>query len=413
MRADEAEPVPYTPGDLRAWTGKLERRKISTGELYELGERLAALLLPGRVRALFDASLARLGPGEGLRLRLRIEPLPLAALPWEYTALPQTHGERQPTDFLALRRRVSLVRYETIGAPLDPPAGHRALRVVIALANPIDAPELDLEADERAITAALETLRNGAPDHVVRTEVLNPASREALLAALPGADLFHFAGHGAFEGTELTPGGQIRRRGRILLENPDHTTDRLDSAELAVLLSESGVRLAVLGACQSAARDEGGAWTGVAPALVRENLPAVVAMQFRVNDRNAATFLAHLYARVLGGYSVDEAVGEGRRAVLLRSGLENRDWGTPVLYLRAENGVLFPLPPAEAAREDDPSLVVRRKLRTVRGEAIGAEIDAIFRGRVAVDEEIDTVEAGGKSVGVKVRRLGGPEDDEE
>jgi hypothetical protein len=165
--------------------------------------------------------------------------------------------------------------------------------------------------------------------------------------------------------------------------------------------------LAVLGACNSAARDEGGAWTGVAPALARENLAAVLAMQLPLQDQNAAHFLAHLYTRVLGGYTIDEAVFEGRHSVYSHTGLENRDWGVPALYLRAAGGVLFPIPPAPPGAAEEPLVLVQRKLGTVLGEAIGAEVDAILSGRLEVRDSINVVGPGGKTVGVRIGRLGG------
>jgi len=39
---------------------------------------------------------------------------------------------------------------------------------------------------------------------------------------------------------------------------------------------------------------------------------------------------------------MDEAVSNARQAIYQQAGLENRDWGAPVLYLRVEDGVIFP-----------------------------------------------------------------------
>ncbi|RME49692.1 MAG: CHAT domain-containing protein [Chloroflexi bacterium] len=405
MRAADAETVTYIPGDFSRLLGKLERRKATQDELFELGKKLAGLLLPGRVGELYNDSLKALAEGEGLRLRLRIEPLALAALPWEYTYVQRTAGEKVPSDFLALQRRVSITRYETIGPSLRPLEGKDRIRIVAALASPIDERELDLDADRQAIAAAIAELKDKAQD--VEAVMLEPATRDALLSAISGADIFHFAGHGVFEGTELTPDGKVRKKGKIILETEDNESDRYDSAQLATNLGNAGVRLVVLGACNSAARDEGGAWTGVAPALVRENIPAVVAMQYKVRDRNAARFMAYLYARVLGGHTIDEAVFEGRQAIFTHAGLEDRDWGVPVLYLRAADGILFPLPTAEAGVPDSPVVVVQRRLGTVRGQDIGAKIGEMLSGRLEVRDVIDVVEAGGTSIGVEIDRLGG------
>ena len=76
----------------------------------------------------------------GLRLRLRVESLSLAALPWEYTYVQRAAGEEVDSDFLGLQRKVSIARYETIGAPLKPLEAKEKIRIVAALANPIDHP---------------------------------------------------------------------------------------------------------------------------------------------------------------------------------------------------------------------------------------------------------------------------------
>jgi CHAT domain len=417
MRADEAEQATYRPGEFNRLLGLLESRNANQSQLIELGEKLAALLLPGRVRAFYEKSLDALKEDEGLRLRLRIDPLKLAALPWEYTYVKRTFGEKVSSDFLSLQRRVSITRYETIGAPLQPLTGKEKFRVVIALANPMienpedfpnqSLPSLDLDADRRAILSAIGGLKTRT--QAVEPIVLQPATREHLLKSIANADIFHFAGHGVFEGSELTSEGTLRKKGKILLQTEEATEDRFDSDQLAVILSNAGVRLAVLGACNSATRDAGGAWTGVAPALVRENIPAVVAMQYKVRDRNASYFMAFLYARVLAGSTIDEAVFEGRQAIFTQNGLEDRDWGVPVLYLRAEDGFLFPLPPQnqEAPAREDPLVIVQRQIGTIRGSDIGADIDDIFEGRVEVRDSIYVIEEGAKTIGVKIKRMGG------
>src|SRR5262249_49983672 len=159
----------------------------------------------------------------------------------------------------------------------------------------------------------------------------------AVLDALNGADMFHFAGHGLFEGTELTPDGVLLKRGSVVLETASGDPDYVASDQLAVALGNAGVRLVVLGACNSASRDAHGAWTGVAPALVREKVPAIVAMQYRLADAAALTFIPYLYARIFQGYTLDEAVFEGRQAIFnaAQDWAKERDWGVPALYLRA------------------------------------------------------------------------------
>jgi hypothetical protein len=405
MRSDELEHPKYNPEEFSSLLTKLEKRKgLSKDVLFELGEKLSNLLLPpGRVRTLYQQSLLRLGENEGLRLRLRIEPLQLTALPWEYTYLQGTSGEKVPSDFLAWQRRISIVRYETIGEPLKPLEEKEKVHIAIVLANPTDQPDLDMEPDKKAISAAIAAVNSEV--QVFESTLVEAATRDQLLESIKGADIFHFSGHGVFEGTEFTPEGKVLKRGKIILENTDNQSDPYDSQLLANNLGNAGVRLVVLGACNSAARDEGGAWAGVAPSLVRENIPAVLAMQYKVRDQNAARFMAVFYARVLGGYSIDEAVFEGRQAILSNSGVEDRDWGVPVLYLRAEDGVIFPVPKEDETdgQRKSPVVNLQQKIRLVSGKNIGAKIGTMRSGELNIIQEFETLE--GENCGVHINNL--------
>ena len=258
MSADQAETPTYKDQSLSGLLTKLDRRRITKEELISLGEGLADLLLPGRVRTLFQDSLKALDTGEALRLRLSIGPLALAALPWEYTYLQRTPGEKVENDFLVLQPKISITRYETIGSTLEPLEDREKIQIVVALAAPLDQPELNLDADENSIKTALDALKEKAPD--VETAVLEHATRDGLLKSTPGADIFQFGGHGVFEGSELTDDGKLLMEGKILLENENGDSDPFDSTQLAAILGKAGVRLVLLGACNSAARDEGGAW---------------------------------------------------------------------------------------------------------------------------------------------------------
>jgi hypothetical protein len=410
MPAADTEAIRFDPETFRRPLLRLERRSIDLPELIEFGERLASMLLPGAVRALFERSLTVLKPDEGLRLRLRVEPLPLAALPWEYAYVARTPGEKPPGDFLALRPQLSITRYEVIGPPPPPLEKTGPLRIVAALAAPLDQEALDVDADRRAIEGAARRLREQVPE--IEVEVVAPATRQRLIDAIDGCDVFHFAGHGIFEGAEPGPDGRLLKRGQLILEAEDGDSDPFDSAQLALLLSDRGVRLVVLGACSAAARDEGAAWAGVAPALVRENVPGVVAMQFKVYDASAVSFAELLYTRVLGGETVDEAVAEWRRASAAGvdpSDRSWRDWGAPVLYLRAPEGYLFPLPAgASAEGAEGPAVRVQQKIRRVRGTVVGADVATLLSGRVDVRTEVDSVEEGGTVIGYRGKTVAAP-----
>ncbi len=386
--------------------GRVDFAELGKDDLYTLGKLLADLALPeGVVRQLFDKSLvAATSQGLGLRLRLIIEEPELAQLPWEYMCLPQASGEPRPSDFLALRREVSIVRTDTVeSAPR--PLPDRRPRIVGVLSRPIDQEKLDVTQDRAALDTAVQAANKAAGEELVSvTWVEKPATRAALEAALQdGADVFQFSGHASFD---------LGDEGHLLLESANRRGDRYAAGDAAQLLRNAGVRLVVLSACEAGRRNGQVMWSGVAPALTREQVPAVIGNQFDILDSSAILLADRIYPRLFLGYTIDEALFWARQAIYQQGSAEpesNRDWGVPVLYLRDADGVLFPLPEkaAEQAEAQAPFLRVARVLDRVAGEAIEAEIDSFTRGHVEIETHIGVVEKGAKAIGVKIGKLGG------
>ena len=100
------------------------------------------------------------------------------------------------------------------------------------------------------------------------------------------------------------------------------------------------MRMVVLNACRSARSSIEDAFSGLAAALVRRSMPAVVAMQYEISDSAALEFSRALYGAIADGEPVDFAVRFAREAV---SWAQNGtlEWGTPVLFLRAPDGRIF------------------------------------------------------------------------
>ena len=174
--------------------------------------------------------------------------------------------------------------------------------------------------------------------------------------------MFHFAGHGQFDGPLASVIGGAEGKGNlVMLEIRGHIRrKRLVSAEtLAMNLNGRGIRLAVLGACNSGRRDAINAWTGVAPALIKKaSIPAVVGMQYTIQDHNTIAFTRRFYRALAAGQSIDAAVSDGRIAIASASE-SDRDWGVPVLYLRTDDGVLFPKLPQVSRAARNPATPVR------------------------------------------------------
>jgi tetratricopeptide (TPR) repeat protein len=332
--------------DLRKELGRLERRKLDVDGIISLGEKLADLLLPGEMRELFKGCLDMLRKGQGLRLRLRLDPT-LASIPWEYIYVRRAGGERDSTGFLVLDPRVSIARHEAMPIPGDFDDTPKKRRLLVALASPEGEVPLDLDKERDNLKEALRDVPGIGLD-LVENATLQKLGDELI----GGADIFHFAGHGTFgqAGAEARY-GTGEGEGAILLVAEDGSGAPMPAEELAVNLRGRGVELVVLGACQTGRRGEGNVWSGIAAALMKAGIPAAVAMQYGIWDDAAIAFNRSFYRVLAAGLPLDYAVSAGRLAAFnrchpVREHLElgrcYRDWGVPVLYLRSEQDFVLP-----------------------------------------------------------------------
>lgn len=295
----------------------------STGAL---GEALFRALFPSPVRNCFERSRARRA-----RLRLCLEwdlddprVLPLQRLPWELLREP---GAEVP---MVLDGRTSLVRHLDHPGQQQPLPSPKALRILPLAANPRDLTRLDLASEYQALIA----LANEEPAlDMLDTADAGPIDLYALRRQLSdrGAHILHFMGHG-----ELKPNGD----GCLFFERTDGRALAISGEALARSAGTlSGLRLVVLNACRSA-EIRSRPFAGVATALVRAGVPAVLAMQAPISDRAAIAFARAFYSRLARGESLDTAVCEGRHAIdALGSG--SNEWALPVLFARPGGEQLF------------------------------------------------------------------------
>jgi len=322
--------------------GSIEAGKTSP---QKVGDMLFSALFSGAVRSLFDRSLGMLhGEQAGLRVKLHIDPedpslTPLFGLPWEFLYQKETR------DFLNLSVYTPVVRYLDIQRPCIPLTLEPPLRILVVIASPLDLPHLDLDRERTLIETNLGHLPG------VEVDFLSPATNEALYERLQERPyhVLHFMGHGGFDPTS----GQ----GALLLENEERQSDQLSGMALGVLLRDvPSLRLVFLNACDTAviSRQQGlDPFGGVAAALVMAGVVAVVAMQFPITDQAAITFANRFYSLISRGRSVDAAVAEGRRAILVEEDT-SLEWGTPVLFMRTPQGEIFRLKgtPKELPQEE-------------------------------------------------------------
>jgi WD40 repeat protein len=262
-----------------------------------------------------------------LRVRMRLSEAPeLADLPWEYLY------DQTMSRFLALSQETPLVRYLDLAESVQPLKIQLPLRVLVMISSPTDYPELDSEREWTLLQQALGDLV--ASGQVV-VERLEDATLATLRATLRRQDfhVLHFIGHGYFD-------RQIDC-GVLMLEDNTKRGRSATGDELGVLLHDHrSLRIAILNACEGARGSIHDPFSGVAQRLVQQGIPAVVAMQFEISDQAAITFGKEFYAPLADGYPVDAALAETRKAIFFAEGT-GLEWGTPVLYMRSPDGIVF------------------------------------------------------------------------
>lgn len=305
-------------------------RRIDSPEMNE-ARRFGSKLYQAVFQAALQACLLRSidkaeQQGDGLRLRLRL-PASLMDLPWEY--LYDTALDR----FYAHSTSTPIVRYLDLAQSIKPLAVTPPLKVLVMIASPRDYEALDVEGEWQKIEAAVADLQQRGLLQLTR---LPAATLGALQRQLRREQyhIFHYIGHGGFD--------QQTQDGVLLLEDESGRSRRVNGNGLGTLLHDHpSLRLAVLNACEGARATRNDPFAGVAQQLVRQGIPAVIAMQFEITDKAAIILAQEFYDALVDGYPVDGALAEARKSIFTAE--NDIEWGTPVLYLRAVDGKLFDL----------------------------------------------------------------------
>ena len=97
----------------------------------------------------------------------------------------------------------------------------------------------------------------------------------------------------------------------------------------------------MLQACEGGKLSASQAFVGVSSKIVQQNIPVVVAMQYEVSNFTASSFADCFYKRLAQDDPVGIAAQNGRRAIALNTQYQKRDFATPVIFMRVQDGYLF------------------------------------------------------------------------
>ncbi|PSN19726.1 CHAT domain-containing protein [filamentous cyanobacterium CCP5] len=305
-----------------------------------LGKILGEAIFQGRLRdSWLSAQSVAQYSRKILRLRVGFKDSRLQRLPWELL-----YDSDRP---LATGADLTFARYVIgpgIGEFAEPlPTADQALRILMVISTPNDQERLALRQEVEHLQADLPAAAPGAiatPNITIELTILEQPGRAELVSTLEQGQfqVFHYAGHSEVSDT----GGDL-----YLVSAETGLTERLAGEDLAGLLVNNHIRLAVLNSCRGAytARDD--AETGwrdqnLVQALVNRGVPGVIAMAERIPDHVAATFTQLFYRNLRRGYPIDLSLSRTRQGLVSAFGSDQVYWMLPILYLHpAFDGYLY------------------------------------------------------------------------
>ncbi len=313
-------------GHLRTPTRR--KHSVEMEAARELGGKLFETVFSGDIRARFKSSLDIVYGKKktGLRLKLRLQDVPeLAEIPWEFLY------DASLNRFLIQSNQTPIIRYLEIPEKTKPLKMNLPLCVLVITSSPHDYCSLGVECERSSLEKALRPLIDKGQVSVKWLE--SPTLSEIHHCLCDGEyHIFHFIGHGGFD--------KKTQEGVLVLEDEQGNGCFTGAHKISTLLhNHPSLRLVVLNSCEGARNSRTDPFAGVAAELIRQRIPAVVAMQFEITDSAAITFSGEFYSAISKGFPVDAAVSEARIGIYASS--NEIEWGTPVLYMRSPDGVLF------------------------------------------------------------------------
>lgn len=301
--------------------------------LKALGRQLYDHLFTGTIRESWSiAQGIAHNRQEVLRLRLELKEDRLPRLPWEVMHMgdrplasgPDIVFSRCHANHLPLPSQLPQTSF--LGRPLP-----SKLRILMVLAGPEDQAQLALRQEALRLQDELQR-EDATLWPTVELELLEHPGREVLTQTLEQGhyQVFHFSGHSNYG----PGGGQLH-----LVNGQTGLSELLSGDDLAGLLFNNGISLAVLNSCrgaQAAMPYDFDQETGrhLAEALVKRGIPSVLAMVEQIPDQVALNFSLLFYRSLRRGYPVDVSLNRARQGLRSSYSSDHFYWSQPVLYLK-------------------------------------------------------------------------------
>jgi hypothetical protein len=271
-----------------------------------------------------------------LRVELDVDERELpevAALPWEFMCLPERRNRGElwlgtDPNIVFARRRSQW----NAALPIQLRSGEK-LRIALAISAPKGLDPVKYQE----VQTALEALANDQSDRIELLPIVNPATPNAINEILEKEPhIFHFIGHGRLENEDGEKVGQI-----ALVKKVVNNASWVDANFFGGLFNRHRPSVVLLQACETGMFSASQAFVGVASKIVQQNVPVVVAMQYAITNAAASQFAYEFYERLAKGNPVDIAAQNGRLILALDNQYRDRNFATPVVFMRVQDGYLF------------------------------------------------------------------------
>ncbi|MFM9267398.1 CHAT domain-containing protein [Tychonema sp. BBK16] len=361
--------------------------KNQAPNLVALGQQLHSGLFQGRLR---DSWTCAQGIAqhrrEVLQLRLGLKDRRLPRLPWEVL-----HADDRP---LATGTDVVFSRYHTGTSLLKPtriiPSG--PLRILMAIASPSDRDSLQLKREVLHLQQELQNrtanpLKNNLHAPEIELTILEQPDREQLTQALEQGhyQVLHYAGHSNLG----SRGGEL-----YLVSSRTGLTETLSGDDLAGLLVNNGIQMAVFNSCRGAYGDpsdiaEDSPERNLTEALVKRGIPAVLAMAESIPDDVALTLTRLFYRNLKQGYPVDLSLSRARAGLITAYGSHQLYWALPILYQHPEFDGYLTATPTQNATGD---FLLTKKSIALGTQPLVAGAELKTRNSATLEEEPDSAD---------------------
>lgn len=316
-------------------------------------------------QGIFPVEIARQIEANKDKTKLVIEVVsdlpPFQALYWE--SMKPAKAPPLAQQGVIFRRKVGSVPI-AIQQNVEP---YPAINLLIVTCRPDEEHDVNQRTVQRPVVELLDSV-----DAKVNIHILRPGTYDAFIEHLKEKKgyyhLLHFDLHGALLDYETYSKRHLFAVGRHrslqgllpkLGEDAFHEGERafvffetqtkgiaapVDAIQLAEVLTEHQVVIAIINACQSAKQDHTENETSLASILAKRGLALVLAMRYSVSVTAVQVFMKKLYEQLYQGVSFESAIAAARLALIINAdrqamfnkSIQLEDWILPVVYRNRE-----------------------------------------------------------------------------